>query len=726
MASALRFFGVAAVYVAAAWFVYGSTLDAPFLLDDQQAIQLNDAIRTMWPPWVALDPPPADVSFARRPVTNFTMAVNYAIGDLRVEGYRVFNLLLHATNAFLLFLFSRLALWRAARVPLRVAWWAAFFAGLLWTVHPLATSAVHYVIQRMELIVGFGFLLMCWAQWRSLDAAHPRRWLGLAVFACLIGMGGKETMALAPILAVLLDRCATGWTWREQWHQRGFYYGLLATTWVWPVTRLMKFSADGVFGSDLEFRWRYFLTVAEGVVRHATLVVWPQGQVFDYGTRLVGELGDVALQFFAITVAAGFVLWGLHRRSIAAWVGAAAFGILLPSWINLVPGQPVSEHRFYLPSGLLIALLCGTCGVLGARRPALQLPAVVLAAVAALALAWTGHDRASLYVDPAALMRADITAWPRSDRGHMNLGLVLEVQEDYAGAARHYELAMGRRDRANWRPIIALARLRMRNGDKDGAVALASDAFRRVFAVEGAPDLPDLVKTLVASFRSAGRLDAALPLLRAAEDTGLHPQLLAQTIRVVAAETGGLMSIDGGFLGSLTADPLDRINYAVALAREGKKAEAIAQLERLLSEAPRISDPLKLADIHALKGAMILDDPSASAISFDKALRLNSSHAEALNNFAWLLATAERADIRNPARAVELARKAVRLRPDETNFNGTLAVALAADGQVDEAETVLVEAQRLGRINGNANPELPDLVRAAAEQHASNRQSLEY
>ena len=710
-----------AAYVAAAWFVYGSTLDAPFLLDDQQAIQLNEAIRTIRPPWVALDPPPADVSFARRPVTNFTMALNYAIGDLRVEGYRIFNLVLHATNAFLLFLLVRVALVRAEAVSPVVAFRTAFFAGLIWAVHPVATSAVHYVIQRMELVVAFGFLLMCWAQWRSIGAAQPRRWLGLAVFACLIGMGGKETMALAPSLAVLLDRCATGWTWREQWHQRGFYYGLLATTWVWPVTRLMKFSADGVFGADLEFRWRYFLTVADGVVRHATLVVWPQGQVFDYGTRLVGELGDVALQFFAITVAAGFVLWGLHRRSIAAWAGAAAFGILLPSWINLVPGQPVSEHRFYLPSGMLIALLCGSVGVLCAHRASLQRPAIAFAVIASLSFAWIGRNRASLYLDPAALMRADIAAWPRSDRGHMNLGLVLEAREDYPGAARQYELAMGRRDRANWRPIIALARLRMRDGDKDGAVALASDAFGRVFAVEGAPDLPDLVKTLVASFRSAGILDAALPLLRAAEDTGLHPQLLAQTIRVVAAETGGLVSIDGGFLGSSTGDPLDRINYAVALAREGKNAEAIAQLERLLSEAPRDSDPLKLADIHALKGAMILDDPYASAISFDTALRLNPSHAEALNNFAWLLATADRADIRNPARAVELARKAVRLRPDETNFNGTLAVALAADGQVDEAKTVLVEAQRLGRINGNANPELPDLVRAATEQRARNR-----
>lgn len=180
------------------------------------------------------------------------------------------------------------------------------------------------------------------------------------------------------------------------------------------------------------------------------------------------------------------------------------------------------------------------------------------------------------------------------------------------------------------------------------------------------------------------------------------------------------MSIEGGFLGASTGDPLERINYAVALAREGKNSEAVDQMDQLLSDAPPDSDALKLADIHALRGAMILGDPSASAASFETALRLNPSHAEALNNFAWLLATAEQEAIYDPQRAVELARKAVRLRPDETNFLGTLAVALAAEGSDNEASKVLAEAQRLGRINGNTNPQLPDLIRSAQHRRRNN------
>lgn len=712
---------VAVIYLAAAWFVYGWTLGAPFLLDDQQAIQFNEAIRTIWPPWVALDPPAADVSFARRPVTNLTMALNYAIGDLQVEGYRLFNLVLHAVNSLLLFLLVGCLLSLRAGLWQRLAWWSALFAGLLWVVHPLATSAVHYVIQRMELLVACGFLLMCWAQCRAFDSRHPRRWLALAVFACLFGMGSKETMFLAPVLAVLLDRCATAWTWREQWRSRRVYYALLAATWIWPVSRLMLFSADGVFGADAKFRWQYFLTVAEGVVRHVTLLFWPSGQVFDYGTRLVEGLGDVAPQFYLVLIAAGLVLWGLHRRAMAAWAGAAAFAILLPSWVNLVPGQPVSEHRFYLPSGILIALVCGSVGVLAARHAALRRPVIVAACVASVALAWAGRQRAELYASPVALMVADIAAWSRSDRGHMNLGLVLESQEDYAGAARQYEMAMGPRERANWRPIVALSRLRMRAGDVDSAVALAADAFRRVFSVPGSPDLPQLVNTLVSSFRSAGHLDAALPLLNAAAAAGVHSRVLEEKIRIVLAETMGLPEVNEEFREAAESNPLTRVNFAIALAREGRAAEAIALLDRMIAEAPADSDPLKIADLHALRGAMSGDDPFAARASFEESLRLNPSHAEALNNFAWLLATAADGAIGNPSRAVELARKAVRLRPDETNFQGTLAVALAAAGFEDEAGSVLLEAQRLGRINGNTNSELPDLVREARDGATKNR-----
>src|SRR5439155_5853056 len=51
------------------------------------------------------------------------------------------------------------------------------------------------------------------------------------------------------------------------------------------------------------------------------------------------------------------------------------------------------------------------------------------------------------------------------------------------------------------------------------------------------------------------------------------------------------------------------------------------------------------------------------------------THAEAHNELAWLLATCPDEKLRDPARAVELARKAVQLAPKVGNYWNTLGVA---------------------------------------------------
>jgi tetratricopeptide (TPR) repeat protein len=58
-----------------------------------------------------------------------------------------------------------------------------------------------------------------------------------------------------------------------------------------------------------------------------------------------------------------------------------------------------------------------------------------------------------------------------------------------------------------------------------------------------------------------------------------------------------------------------------------------------------------------------------------KAIELDPRHAGAHNNLAWLLATCPDAKLRDPKRAVELARKAVEIAPKEGGYWNTLGVA---------------------------------------------------
>ena len=92
---------------------YHNSLDAPFIFDDGPSILGNKTIRQLWPPWEALSPPADGGGVTGRPLTNLSLAVNYAFGGLEVRGYHVMNLVLH--------LLATLVLWGVLRRTLGMA-----------------------------------------------------------------------------------------------------------------------------------------------------------------------------------------------------------------------------------------------------------------------------------------------------------------------------------------------------------------------------------------------------------------------------------------------------------------------------------------------------------------------------------------------------------------------------------------------------------------------------
>ncbi len=73
-----------------------------------------------------------------------------------------------------------------------------------------------------------------------------------------------------------------------------------------------------------------------------------------------------------------------------------------------------------------------------------------------------------------------------------------------------------------------------------------------------------------------------------------------------------------------------------------------------------------------------------TAAAYEKSLELKPDSPEVLNNLAWLYATAEKDRIRNPRKALELARKAADLSPS-AHILDTLAEAYYVNDQRDKA-----------------------------------------
>src|SRR4051812_9974441 len=111
---------VAAVLALSIGFVYDRSRHAPFIFDDELAINKNSSIMTLWPLIGADHPgplnPPPNLPTSGRPLVNLSFAINYRIGGLKPVGYHVVNVMLHFLSAMLA--------WAVVRRTLRLPYFA--------------------------------------------------------------------------------------------------------------------------------------------------------------------------------------------------------------------------------------------------------------------------------------------------------------------------------------------------------------------------------------------------------------------------------------------------------------------------------------------------------------------------------------------------------------------------------------------------------------------------
>ena len=347
----------AGVIVLVGILIYGNTLSAPFILDDEESITLNEQIRQLWPPSVVLFPD-REVPTAGRPVANVSLAVNYAVGGLDVRGYHIVNIAIHIACALVLFGIVRRTLLLPALAP-RFGAASANLAGavaLLWLVHPLQTEAIDYVTQRTELLMGLFYLLTFYA---TLRVRQGFRWQVVAIVCCLLGMASKESMVTAPLMVVVFDRTFVFGSFASAWRARWRFYVGLAATWVllaalmWsgPRSRSTGFST-GVTP------WTYLLNQAQLIVHYLRLTVWPSGLVILYGDPRPLSVGDVWPQALVIVaLLAGVVALLLWRPKIG-FLGVWFFITLAPT-SSFVPiaTEVGAERRMYLPLAAIVVLM---------------------------------------------------------------------------------------------------------------------------------------------------------------------------------------------------------------------------------------------------------------------------------------------------------------------------------------------------------------------------------
>jgi Flp pilus assembly protein TadD len=423
-----------AILAAGAIAVYSRTFSVPLFFDDRAAIIDNSTIRHWGTAWW----PPINTTASGRPILNLSLAINYAFSGTAGWSYHALNLAIHVLAGLTLFGIVRRTLARragAAAFPL------AFFAALLWTLHPLQTGAVTYVIQRAESLMGLFYLLTLYCFIRGAEAnGRQRPWFALSVAACLLGMATKEVTVSAPLIVFLYDRTFVAGSFREAWHRRRWLHLSLAATWL-PLAGLVAsagWNRNGMAGFDVGITpWAYWLTQFEAVARYLWVSVWPHPLVFEYGTFWVNRPTEVSLYALLVVGLAVAVLVALWRRPVLGFLGAWFFAILAPT--SIVPGriQMIVEHRMYLPLAAVMTLV-----VIGIHAAVRRQSWVVLAALA-LGLGMLTARRNEDYRSELTIWSDTLAKRPNNERAHYNLGNAwLEVPGRLNDAIAQYEEAL--------------------------------------------------------------------------------------------------------------------------------------------------------------------------------------------------------------------------------------------------------------------------------------------
>ncbi len=526
---------------------YHNSFQGEFIFDDNGSIEDNPTIRSLWPIWTVLSPPGGWQAIQNRPVVNLSLAINYAIGGLDVRGYHVFNLIVHILAALTLFGIIRRTLHlpampghiSGAAMPLALA------VALIWTVHPLATESVSYIIQRTESLKGLFYLLTLYCMIRGAGVARPLWWYVTAVVACALGMGCKEVMVSAPLIVLLYDRVFLTRSFKDLFRRRWRLYIPLAATWLLLAALVIPTGGRGDT-AGLGY-WvvvcYYALAQCIAITRYLGLCFRPHPLIVDYGfcpASTLAQAGPYAILIALLLVA---TVRSLRDRPWQGFLGVWFFAILAPS-SSIVPllAQAAAEKRMYLPLAAVVAgvvifvydlgrrRLVRLCPAAGLRKTVGWLLAVALTGAVVVILGFLTVRRNCDYRSNSTIWHDTVDKLPTNCRAWVNRGAVYILDGRLDQAISDFTKAIELKDEYAEAHFNRGSTYRMK-GDFDTAIG---DLTR---AIELNPKLAMAYSERALVYFNKRNFDRARGDVRAAQALGYEvPHGFLEALRKASAE----------------------------------------------------------------------------------------------------------------------------------------------------------------------------------------------
>jgi Tfp pilus assembly protein PilF len=697
--------------------VYANSFRGQFVYDDIRCIVEHGSIGKIWPD---------DASFTtgrRRPIGHITLALNYACGGLNVTGYHAVNIAIHLLAGLTLFDLLRRTLQRTRtdRDQHLAASWLAFVVAALWLLHPMQTEAVTYIVQRLESLMALFFLLCIYCLLRGSDSPYGRWWYLGSIVACWLGMGSKETMAVAPLVALLYDRTFLSDSWKTVLRHRGWVYGGYLLPFVWLLNRVRFFfdaNADRAMGFRLEgiSPWDYLLSQPGVILHYLRLSIWPDRLCLDWMWPVAQTSWTTIASLIVIGAMLSFSLWAMWYRPRIGFLSVFFFLVLAPT-SSIVPIRDLAvERRMYLPLAALITLIvlavCQMLAKTSLSNQAKRRVALLLSVSVVLALSLRTVARNCDYSSPVAMWSNVLRSAPHNYRAHYNLAKCLADEGSVDRAEHHFRraIALAPGEEQLYR---GFGEFQLRSDRTDDAVATFAEGL------ESCPDSVNLRYNLAAGLAASDRFgEARQQCLEVLDASPKH---------ALARNQLGLLMLGAGE----TDVAIDHFERAVAEAREnadfnfnlasayeacGRDTLACEYYERALECDPAHVQTLNnLAALLARTGR-----PHAAQSYYERILALDSQHEIAGYNLALMLIQQGKAN-----QAERHLRRVVKAAPQWSDPWLELGRLLSRNGQIEQAVACLTTGINLEPTNAAALNQLGLLLARLNEFEEAERRFRE-
>ncbi|MBI5762758.1 MAG: tetratricopeptide repeat protein [Planctomycetes bacterium] len=644
-ASPIAVAAVIGVVIAATLFTHWPALSAQAVMsDDDQYVHLNPLVRN--PSAAAAGRflrevlEPSTVGGYYQPLAMISLMLDSAMGA-RPDDYRVYHrtsLALHAACTALIVLLVTLLFNNLA---------AATAAGLLFGLHPGAVESIAWVSDRKTVLATFFALasLACYVNHaRSRDERPINQWFIACIALFLLALMSKPTVTMLPIALCLLDLWPL-----DRWSRRSLLekIPLLTLSGVFGIITIISQGRTADVVTPVSYPWWATpLLLFHNIVFYLWKIAWPVGLSAYYPWPEPFNLSQGMVQIGVLGSVVVGVLLLLSLRRTRAW--AVGFGfflvVILPAMGLVGFTSSIAADRFsYLPKVGLLLPIAWFITHHWKRGAARANALIAIVAVIGVGEAVAARSYLSNWTTTETMMRYMVGQAPTSAYLLSSFGNVLSGAGRYDEAAAYYRRALEQ---------------------EEDPIAHAG---------------------LATPLAAAGKLDEAERHLK--EAVRLSPRLAGaiENLAMVQDRLGKSDEAARNFDTALQLRPISasiNYNYAMFHFRRGRLDEALSKFDAAL-----VCDAHH-APSHYQRGCLLVSAGRTreGLDAWRRAIQSDPTMLTAMNNLAWLLATADEASVRNGAEAVQIAeRAAVLTNYQDPSILETLAAAYAEASRIKDA-----------------------------------------